>query len=321
MANALNTFPATFIGANTGLDQRQIDFKNIVGAIIVPTGTTFSQSNTATAAAFLAALQAATVAVRTARAYPINNFGEVKDGSESVGEEKLGYGAGLIVRDGTFKWAFRIIKGGFWLSKALRAFNNTNVDVFFVDSNSLVIGQRIVSSTGVVSFGGIPQYQAYQEPIKINDGSKNTIYMQNFSFPGNAFDNIGLVQLNPGDFNTVLGLQNITLYSGGARVTNVSLVKGYAGNLNADLGVTLGSALALASLWTVQDSVTGNYFNSSTGITSVTFSSSTNTYTITANASDPAYNAGNPVNISLAAASVLDAAGLHYESNSFTTPN
>lgn len=316
--NALNNFPCALLGSNTGFGSCTVDFKNIIGAIVVPQGTSFSQANTATPAAFLAALIAATSAVKSARAYPISNFGEIKDGSESAVTEKLGYGSELVVRDGNFKWAFRIEKGGFCLSKALRAFNNMNVDVFFVDANSLVIGQRLVSGSGVVTFGGIPQFQAYQEPLKINDGSKNTIYMQNFSFAGNAFDNFGGVQLNAGDFSNVLGLLPIYLYSGGARVANVSLVKGTAGCVGADLGTQLGAALALVGLWSVQDSVTGNFYAT---ITSVSFSATTNTYTITVPTADPAYVVGNPVNISLAAASVLDAAGLHYESNTFTTPN
>lgn len=311
MPNSLNNFPCALLGANTGFGSCVVDFKNIVGAIIVPQGTSFTQANTLTPSAFLTALIAATSAVKSQRAYPIGNFGEIKDGSESAVTEKLGYGSELVVRDGTFKWAFRIEKGGFCLSKALRAFNNMNVDVFFVDANGLVIGQRNVSSTGVVSFGGIPQYQAYQEPLKINDGSKNTIYMQNFSFAGNAFDNFGGVQLQPSDFNNVKGLQPIYLY-GATRTTNVSVVKGTVGCVGDDLGTTFGSTLADVTLWKVQDAITGNFFAT---ITSVSYSATTNAYTITVPTADPAYNSANQVNLSLAAASVLDAAGLHYESN------
>lgn len=318
MANVLNFFPCALLGANTGVGSCYLDIKNVVGAIVVPSGTQFSAANTATAAAFITALGVATSAPKASRAYPIHAFGEIKDGSESAVSEKLGYGVELIVRDGTYKWGFRILKGGFCLSKALRQFNSMNVDVFFVDASGLIFGQRIVSSTGVVSFGGVPQYQIYQEPFKINDGSKNTIYMQQFSFPGNAFDNLGGVQLQESDFENILGLQNITLTSA-TRTTNVSTVKGVAGCVGADLGTTLGSSLAVANLWTVQDSVTGAFFDPSTGITSVTYNASINSYIITVSVSDPAYHAGNPVNISLAAASVLDAASLHYESNTIVT--
>lgn len=315
MANALNNFPCTLLGANVGFGACVVDFKNITGAIIVPQGTSFTQANTLTPAAFLTALIAATSAVKASRAYPIGNFGEIKDGSESAVTEKLGYGSELVVRDGTFKWAFRIEKGGFCLSKALRAFNNMNVDVFFIDANGLVIGQRNVSSAGVVTFGGIPQYQAYQEPLKINDGSKNTIYMQNFSFAGNAFDSFGGVQLAPADISLIKGLQPIYLY-GATRTTNVSVVKGTVGCVGDDLGITFGATLADVSLWKVQDSVTGNFYAT---ITSVAYSATTNAYTVTVPTADPAYNSGNPVNLSLAAASVLDAAGLHYESNTTVT--
>jgi hypothetical protein len=316
--NALNNFPYILIGENTGIGINQFDPQEIVGAYIVPAGTAFSQANTATPASFLTALVAATSAVITARLFPIGNFAEIKDGSEAAVSEKLGYGIELIVRDGAFKWAFRILKGGFGLSKALRAFNGINVDVFFVDSRNVVIGQKNVSSTGVVTFVGVPQYQIYQEPFKINDGSKNTIYMQNFSFAGNVFDNLGAVQMNPGDLNNVKGLQNIA-FTSATRTTNVSTVKGTIGALGADLAQTLGAALNVATLWQLQDSVTGNFYNPTTGVTSVAFVTATSAYTVTANTADPSYVAGNPVIISLAAASVLDAAGLHYESNTIVT--
>jgi hypothetical protein len=316
--NALNFYPNAINGANVGISQANFDFKNIVGFAIVPAGTVFSQTQTATPAAFFTAMVAATSAVKTARLYPVNNMAEIKDGSENAVEEKLGYGQTLTVRDGAFKWSYRIIKGGFWLSRALRAFNAVNVDVLFIDSSNLVIGSKNVSSAGVVTYGGFPQYQAYNEPLKINDGAKNTIYMQNFAFPGNSFDTLGFVQLNAGDFNNVLGLQDITLTSA-TRTTNVSVIGGTIGHLGASLGQTIGSALAIANLWILQDSVTGTYFNASTGITSVAYSATTGLYTITANAADPAYNVGNPVIVSLAAASILDGAGLHYESNNIIT--
>ena len=321
MANALNNFPCALLGSNTGFGSCTIDFKNIVGAIVVPAGTSFSQTQTLTAAAFITAMVTATSAPKATRAFPIHDFAEIKDGSESAVEEKLGYGESLVVRDGNYKWQFRIIKGGFCLSKALRQFNNMNVDVFFVDANNLVIGQRIVSSTGVITFTGIPQFQAYQEPIKINDGSKGTIYMQNFGFLGNVFDSFGGVQLSAGDYNQIQGLQSVVLSSGGARVANVSLAKGAFSCGGGDIGETYPTQLNVATLWTLQDATTGTFYNAATGITSVAYSALTGIFTITANAADPAYNVGNPVNVSLAAASILDAAGLHIESNTFVTPN
>ena len=321
MANALNNFPCVLLGANTGFGSCTIDIKNIVGAIIVPAGTSFSQTQTLTAAAFITAMITATSNPKATRAYPIHDFAEIKDGSESAVSEKLGYGEDLIVRDGNYKWQFRIIKGGFCLSKALRQFNNVNVDVFFVDANNLGIGQRLVSSTGVITFTGIPQYQVYQEPIKINDGSKGTMYMQNFSFLGNVFDSFGGIQLNPGDFKQIQGLQTVVLASAGARVAGVSLATAAFSCGGGDVGATYPTQLNVATLWRLQDATTGTFYDPATGISSVAYSSLTGIFTITANTSDPAYNVGNPVNISLAPASVLDAAGLHIESNTFVTPN
>lgn len=319
MANALNYFPCSLIGGNTGFGNCTIDIKNIVGAIIVPAGITFSASNTATSAAFLTALQAATLAVKTQRAFPIHGFEEIKDNTEAPIEDKLGYGGRAITREGYYDWSFQIIKGGFCLSKALRAFNNQNVDVFFVDANNLVFGQKITSSTGVVTFAGINQAYVYQNPFKVNDGAKVSQYIQKFVFKPGFIDSFGGIQLNPGDFDQIVGLQNVALSSGGARVANVSLAKGMFSCGGASLGVTYGALLNVANLWTVQDSVTGNFYAT---ITSVAYSATTDTYTITVPTSDPAYNAGNPVNINLASASVLNAAGIiGIEGIPFTTPN
>jgi hypothetical protein len=321
MANALNNFPCALLGGNTGFGSCTIDFKTIVGAIIAPTGLSYSAAQTATSAAFIAALNTATSAVSALRAFPIHSFAEIKDNSEAAVTEKLGYGAELTVRDGSFRWGFRILRGGFCLSKALRQFNNMNVDVFFVDASGLVIGQKNVSATGVISFGGIQQYQAYQEPLKVPDGSKGSIYMQNFSFPGNVFDTFGGVQLGANDFAGILGLQTVVLASGGARVANVSLAIAAFSCGGGDLGAIYPTQLNVPALWRIQDSVTGNFYNVGSGITSVAYSALTGIFTITANAADPAYNVGNPVIISLAPASILDAATLHIEGTSFTTPN
>lgn len=317
MANALNYFPCSLIGGNTGFGNCTIDIKNIVGAILVPAGTTFSASNTATAAAFLTALQAATLAVKTQRAFPIHGFEEIKDNTEAPIEDKLGYGGRAITREGYYDWSFQIIKGGFCLSKALRAFNNQNVDVLFVDANNLVFGRKITSSTGVVSFGGINQAYVYQVPFKANDGSKVSQYIQKFVFKPDFIDSFGGVQLNAGDWDQVIGLQNVVLSSGGARVANVSLVKGVFSCGGASLGVTYGSLLT-ASLWVVRDSVSGNVV----AVTSVSYSATTDTYTVTVNASDSNYNAANAVIISLTDPATLNTAGiLSIESIPFTTPN
>ena len=315
MANALNNFPCVLLGANTGFGNCVVDLKNIVGAIILPAGTRFSQAETLTSAAFLTKLQTLTSATKSTRAFPIHYFAEINDASESAVTEKLGYGEELVVRNGTYKWRFRIIKGGFCLSKALRQFNSMNVDVLFVDADNLVIGQKYTDSAGVVTMGGIPQYLAYQEPVKINDGSKGSIYMQNFAFPGNVFDNFGGVRLNAGDFDSVQGLQSVVLSLAAARATNVDKVTMAFSCGGADVGDTYPTQLNVATLWTAQDAVTGTFYNASTGITSVAYSAVTGVFTVTRNTADPAYNAGNAVNLSLTTAALLDAAGLHIESN------
>lgn len=317
MANALNYFPCSLIGGNTGFGNCTIDIKNIVGAIIVPHGVSFSQAQTLTPAAFITALQAMTLAVQAGRAYPIKNFEEIKDNSEAPVEDKLGYGGRGITREGYFDWSFQILKGGFCLSKALRAFNGQNVDVFFVDANNLVFGIKNTISTGVVTFIGINQAYVYQNPFKINDGAKLTQYIQKFVFKPDFIDRFGGMQLAPGDFDQINGLQNVYLSTGGARVANVSKWKGNFSCGGASLGVTYG-ALITGALVVARDSVSGNVV----AATSNTYDAATDTYTLTLNTADANYVAGNPVIISLADALTLNTAGiLAVESNSFVTPN
>lgn len=321
MASALNAFNCITQGGNTGTPSCAIDIKNIVGAIVLPSGLSFSPTNLLTEGAFLTALQAATLAPRATRAFPIHGFEEVTDSTEKAVIQTLGYGSRSVVREGYYDWMFQILKGGFCLLKSLRKFNNQNVDVLFVDANGLLFGLKVGTGDSA-TLRGVPLSYFYASPPTINNGAKSTIYAVQFVFPPAFIDSFGFVQLNLGDFDSVVGLQDIVLFSGGARVTNVSKVKGTFSCGGADLWTTYGTALNVAALWTVRDSVTGNYYDPSTGITSVAGSGTTSVYTITVSTSDPAYNAGNPVTIALALPSVLNAAGiLAVESNSFTTPN
>lgn len=311
MSTILNTFDC-LTGANTGVGSCALDIKFIKGAIIVPSGFSFSAADLATKDSFLAALQLATSTPAATRIFPIHDFAEINDSSENPTEDKLGYGSTLIVRDGRHIWSFPILKGGYCLSKQLRSFNNMNVDVLFIDDNDLVFGIK----RGTALYG-IPQDQVYQMPLKINDGSKLTRYVQRFSMKSNWVDNGGFAFLNSGDWDLVKGLQNVVLSSGGARVAGVSLVKGQFSCGSADLYATYGSSLAVGSLWSAKDSVSGNVLT----ITSVALNTNIGGYTVTVDTADPDYVVGHAVIISLAAASVLAAAGLQIESNTFTTPN
>lgn len=315
MATVLNAFNLISSGGNTGVGQRAIDIKNIVGAILLPAGTKIAASNMATAAGFLTYLQGQTLAAKAARFYPIKGFEEVTDGSEKPSVQTLGYGSRAVAREGYFDWTFQIIRGGLFLATALRKFNSMNMDVLFVDSSNVIFGKK--DSAG--NLYGIPQAYVYQAPFKINDGSKASVYAQQFVFKPDFVDSLGFVQLNPNDFDNINGLQDVVLTSGGARVTNVSLVKAnYAYYGGIDLHTLYASTLASASLWSVTDSVSGNAI----AITSVADNPTIGGWTITVSATDPNYVAGNPVNISMASPATLNTAGVtSVESNVLTTPN
>lgn len=321
MSSALNAFNCITSGGNTGSPSCAIDIKNIVGAIILPSGFSFSAANLATESAFITAAQAATLAVRSGRIYPIHGFEEITDSTEKAVIQTLGYGSRQVVREGYYDWMFQILKGGFCLLKSLRKFNNQNVDVLFVDANGLLFGVKI--GTGdTATLKGIPLSYFYAAPFTVNNGAKTSIYTVQFVFPPQFNDTFGFVQLNVGDFDSIVGLSDVVLFSGGARVTNVSKTKGTFSCGGADLWGMYGTTLNVATLWTIRDAVTGNLYDPTTGITSVVGSATTSIYTITVSTSDPAYVAGNPIVISLASPSILNTAGiLAVESNSYTTPN
>lgn len=314
MSTILNAFNCIVSGGNTGVSTCAIDIKRIKGAILLPSGFSFTPTNLSSEATFLSALQAATLAAKGSRAYPIHDFEEISDNTEKPVIQTLGYGGKAVVREGYYDWTFQIIKGGFCLAKALRKFNNQNVDVLFIDDNDLLFGKK--DSAG--NLYGIPQAYVYQAPFKVNDGSKTSIYNQQFVFKPDFVDSIGFVQLNAGDFDTVVGLQDVVLQSGGARAANVSLVKAVTSCGGVDIHSLYASQLAAANMWVATDSVSGNNLT----ITSVADNTNIGGWTITVDTSDPDYNAAHPVVISMAVPSVLNAAGvLAIESNSLTTPN
>lgn len=308
---ALNAFNCIPQGGNTAVSNCAIDIKSIRGAIILPAGTSFSAASLATEATFLAALQVATYAIKSARAFPLHNFEEIKDDSEQPKFDTLGYGNEALVREPFYKWMFQLIKGGFCLLKQLRKFNNQNVDVLFVDEDGLLFGLMV---NGTLQ--GIPTSYVYASPFKVNDGNKVTQYNIKFTFKPNFIDNIGFVQLNPGDFGSVQGLSDVVLSSGGARVTVVSKIVGNYSCGGLNLWETFGAALADASLWVAIDGITGLPLTVSAAAEGGAFLG----YTLTV-AGSGNYVVGNPVTWSLAAPSVLQPTVPGIESNTFTTPN
>jgi hypothetical protein len=313
MATVLNAFNCIPSGGNTAVPQCAVDIKSIIGCVLLPAGTQFLAATLTSEAVFLAALQTATLALKPQRAFPVQNFEEIKDNTEQPKEDTLGYGDSSIVREGYYKWDFQFIKGGFCLSKSLRKFNSQNVDVMFVDANGLLFGLKVGTA-----LQGINTSYTYSAPFMVNNGSKVTQYWLKFVFKPYFIDSIGFVQLNPGDFQNVVGLNDVVIGSGGARVANVSLVTAAFSCGGLSLYALYSIALASASLWAGTDSVTGL----PVAITSVAASATFQGWTITFNASDPNYNVGNPMNITMAAPSVLNAADVFaVESNIFTTPN
>lgn len=316
MSTALNQSICLQAGGNTGVGNCFINPKETIGAIILPPGTSFSGSSIATPSAFLAALITATMAPKKQRAYPMHDFQELKDGSESLTEQSFGYGGKAPVREGFFIWEFQYVKGGLCLSKSMRKFNNSNVDVLFVDAEGLVWGLKVGDT-----LQGINQSYIYSNPPKWNDGSKATAYTQKFVFKPQFLDSFGYIQLGAADFDQVQGLQNVVISSGGARVTNVSLLKANlscGAESGADVFDLYSTELAAAANWIAKDAITNNVV----AITSVAANNTIGGWTGTLDTGDANYNATHAVIWTFAAPTVLAGNSiLGIESNTFQTPN
>jgi hypothetical protein len=210
-----------------------------------------------------------------------------------------------------------MLVGGLCLYLQVRKFRGQSVSALIIDSNGLLQGVRNTDH----SLSGIPIEMFDVATFKRNDGSALSKYLIRLRYAPSYLDSFGFVQGTLAQWLQVMGLQQANLYSGGARVAAVSLIKGTIGCGGEDLyeyAAILGSGSAAAPLWIAKDAVSGNMLT----ITGVASNANITGYTGTVDTSDPDYNAAHPVIWSLADAATLNTAGvLSIESNTFTTPN
>lgn len=309
----LNTLSCVTGGAgNTGVGSCYLDPKNIVGAILLPKGTSFAAADTVDAPTLLAALQALSIAALPAnRAYPIADFQQITDNSEDVTIQTLGYGGKAVTREGDTDWSFQFIKGGLCLNKALRKFNGQTPDVMFYDAAGVLYGYKVGTA-----FRGIPLSLMYTAPLKINDGTNTSIYLVRFVFkPTYLNDSPGFVEGGDTQWGDVVGLQDVAVTA--TKVTAVITAKGKVGCAATDLYDLYATELAVVAAHIVKNAATGNLIT----VASVAVDANAKAWTVTLDTADPDYTASaTGVTYQLANPTVL--AGLNVdglESNVVTT--
>jgi len=293
---------------NTGIPACTFDPKEFIGAILVPKGKRFTASEVADWQNTLQTL--ANADDKKTRIYPIGRFVAVTDNSEDVVNETLGYGDEFAIRDGRYKWTFRVKNGSKCFHTQLRSFKGqeNKFDVLFIDKQQAVMGTIIIDqTTGEPTLGGYDLSQIYVPKAKIADGSNSAMYEINFNLAdeGQFNDRFGFVLETDQPFDvlkSVLGMldvsiQNLTPSGAPAGTKTLALLSGCGSAALVDLFAT---ELSSPSLWVVKNASTGAAIT----ITSVTPSSVG--FVLVLSTSDPDYpTGGQQLAISLAAPSVL----------------
>lgn len=298
-------------GSNTGFGDCPVDLKNIVGFILTPKGFAISAANSATKELALAALQDAIIATSSNRIYPVNNIAATDGNIEDPVSETLGYGAIVTIRDGNYNVNLRFLEGGLCLSNALRKFNSKRPEVLFIDANGVLFGQRVGGE-----LRSVPLLNFYQRPFSLNDGSGAVAgYITNMVFePRFINENIGFIDGEGSTFWQLEGLQDVVISETTGSAEPILKIIASTGCSGDDFITEFATELATIGNWSAKNAATGADIT----ITSVAVSGSVATVTLSAVDTDYPTSGGS-VKLSLAAPSVLDAAGIvGFESNTIT---
>lgn len=314
---------------NTGVPQCALDINFITGAIIVPKGTVIDGTTSPIATSLTSLLYNGS---KTARGYSAYDFEKVDDSSDKLVVQTLPNGARKPVREGFEDMLFQWFDGGITKNQALRTFNGSNWDFFFIDTNPLN-GQSnlwgiyvINTATGLPYLNKIQAFPTsnggflWTPPQKANTGSERTAYTTQFVFKQTYWaDSIAAVSC-PFDFPTTYPGLNDVVVTASATVNatsgsfNISLVS----PLGTDIGALYSSALSGSgkSNWTsaVASSGAAITITSVTWVPAAAGSTAPGYFTIVVPTTTPYPVSPAPILFNLVAANTLQAAGVPYES-------
>lgn len=291
-------------GANTGVGECSLEMAKIIGFFLVGKSFVLTEANLLTQAALQAALIAAAGAdLKSNRIYPVHDLLDITDNTSDPTEQTFGYGATVIVQEGSYNWTFPYLTGGICLSNALRKFNGNSTRIIFYDSNGTLFGWR--QGNTIV---GIPLNQFYSNPWRPATGAAamNLGVRVNFE-PRFINEEIGFKKAEDFSLRSIEGLQNVKLSQSGTQAKPVYKIKANAGCSGLDLYDDFSAAIASAPAnWIATNAATGANIT----VTSVAVDANIKGWTVTLDSADADYPAVGSIFLRLANPSVLKAAGV-----------
>lgn len=204
--------------ANTGHGKCPVSPDAFVGAAVVPPTFDIIVNTDGTCTLYgedydtvHEALQAAVVEEPAKRIYPIWKFDEVADNSEQLTVNTSGYGTKKPGREGDYEWSFTLLEAGMCFQKRLRTLNNLKgYKVVFFDKQHVMWGTQNLTNNGLK---GYSYSYIHAEKLKINDGSKDAIYVWRVSLykPEELNDNFSFLKLEVDPEESVKGNIDVTV--------------------------------------------------------------------------------------------------------------
>lgn len=310
----INSFVCQEVGSNTGIGDCSLEISKIVGFFLVSKNFVLSAADLATDAALQAALQtAASADLKASRIFPVHGLVDIADNSTDPTVQTFGYGPSVNVTDGFYDWTFPFLRGGICLLKALQAFNGSDKRPIFYDSNGLLFGWKVGET-----LKGVPLNQFFAPPWKPNTGAAVMVtnVKMNFS-PRYLNKELGFYKVTDFSIDSIDGLQNVVIKQTGTQAKPVYKVKAFSGCAQSDMNI-FSAELANVARWVAKNAATGAVIT----ISSVVADTNIGGWTVTLDSADPDYPAVGSIILSLAAPSVLSAAGVvGYESIPLTIVN
>ncbi len=307
--------------SNTGLSSCYFDPNTIIGAVLVPKGKVFTQTEMLT---FQATLEAAIAEDNIAlRIFPIKRFIDVEDKSEDNPEQTFGYGGKTKIRQGKYAWYFMYKNGGMSYHKSLYTFDQMQeaYDVLFFDTNNILWG--VAGGTNNTGLGGFDLEVIDVKNFKINTGGAATMYGIGFCLEDpnqmNIYSAFYQFPKTVNLLNILTGLKNIEVTIHTANVLGLIKLLLTTSDGAINLGDTFSTELATASLYAFLVSAT----QANLDITSVTYDPGTGTFDVQLDVTDPDYvgmNVGDSMDGSIGPVSdLITALVLGYANAEFTT--
>lgn len=300
---------------NVGYGDCVLEPKQVIGIFKVPGSFRLDATDLQSVEATIAKLrQYALYDNKGNRIYPVMQLKNPQNNSDDKTVQAFSDGTEAVVREGLQKWMHQVTAGGLGLHSALRTHNENGGYILILDAAFTLYGW----SKNKGEIWGVPLNWFWADAWRPNDGAN----VANFSF-GYAFnpvylnEAVGYCQLNT-EVLGISGLKGIQLteysFDDATGVVEVNARLENGGTNMADL---YGTELAAAGLWKASNAETGSAITVQT--VTVVGAGESKRFQITLDDADADYPAAGSIILSMAAPSVLDAAGVEgYESDELT---